>query len=101
LSTPGDGGGENGDRYAQPDDDWRPPPQFQQTPTLWQSISAARMQGATKDERNALAASTYTGFVDRSVDPATRAAARQDALEGFRFFGAPFDWNQWRREMGY
>jgi hypothetical protein len=99
LSTPGDGGDGNG--YQPPEDSWRPPPQFEQTPTLWESISAARMQGATKDERNALAQSAYTGFVDRNVDPATRHAARQDALEGFRFFGASFDWAQWRREMGY
>jgi hypothetical protein len=101
LSTPGNGGGENGDRFAQPDDDVRPPPQFQQTPTVWESIMVARFGGATKDERNALAQSAYTGFVDRSVDPATRAAAREDALSGFSFFGASFDWQQWRREMGY
>jgi hypothetical protein len=92
LTGPGDG---------TPENEPNRPQGFQNNPSLWESITVSRFGGANSAERDALAQSTYTGFVDRNVDSATRMRAREDALAGFSFFGVQFDWNAWRREMGY
>ncbi len=84
-----------------PDDSLDMPASFEGHRSLWESVVVARFGGASRYEQAELAAATYTGFIDRSVDRDTRQAARDDALAGFSYFGVGFDWNAWRSEMGY
>lgn len=84
-----------------PDDSLNMPAGFQQAPSVWESVVVARFGGASRYEQAELASAAYTGFVDRTTDPMTRAAARDEAIAGFNYFDVSFDWGQWRREMGY
>ena len=78
-----------------------PPPELASNPSLWDSILLSTFGGATKSEEAALQYSLYRGFVDSSVTKAERLRARDDAIRGLGYFGVQFDWDAWRREMGY
>lgn len=87
-----------------PDDeesDARIPEYFRGHESVWESVQLARFGGASRAEVSELASAAYAGYVDPSVDSATRNAARNEAQAGFSYFGVGFDWAQWRREMGY
>lgn len=78
-----------------------PPEALAANPSLWESILLADFGGATKAEEAALAYSLNKGFVDPNVSKADRMRARDDAIRGLGYFGVSFDWDAWRREMGY
>lgn len=79
----------------------QPPEELQRNPSLWDSILLATFGGATKAEQAALQQSMNKGFVDPNVSRRERLKAREDAIRGLNYFGVQFDWDAWRREMGY
>lgn len=86
---------------AGPDDIREPPPQLESNPSLWESVILASFGGATKAEEAALVYSLEKGFSDPNVSKQDRMRARNDAIRGLGYFGVNFDWEAWRREMGY
>ena len=79
----------------------RPPQELANNPALWESVMLASFGGATPTEQRALEMSIHKGFVDPSLTTAQRMHARDDAIRGLGYFGISFDWDAWRREMGY
>jgi hypothetical protein len=78
-----------------------PPQELENNPSLWDSVILAAFGGATRTEQVALEQSLYKGFSDPSVSKGERLRARDDAIRGLGYFGVQFDWDAWRREMGY
>lgn len=99
MTTPDDPEDER--RRLDPDDSLNMPPAFEGHRSLWESIVITRFGGASQFDQAQLSAAVNTGFIDRNVDPWTRADAREEAVGMFAEYGVSFDWAQWRREMGY
>ena len=79
----------------------RPPEELEGSPSLWENVLLSGFSGATPTEQRALEQSLYTGFKNPNVTKQERMRARDDAIRGLGYFGVNFDWDAWRREMGY